>query len=245
MEDTAPELFRQLSLLPALRKLSARYSYMTYSSLLQYFQLRRFHNLSFLYLTSNKIADEELKVGKPYLQAFSTLTSLSHLDLSHNEIREFGVLLNSSSLRTLDLSGNLLTDIPFFCDNPSYPIYVLGCPSVTHLDLSNNKISLLTFSTTFYDSDGSYDVNVQRIAGRAFRCLPNLLFLDLSSNYIHMIDMQIMCSFRKLQTLYLQYQIVKHLSMTDVLILRNNTHAKYNDLVEFHLENHSFVLIRV
>lgn len=114
-------------------------------------QFAQFHQLQFLDLRNNKL----MYIGDEILN----LQSLQTLLLGYNAINSIPSLKVLSNLRELDLSNNVISDIP-------EDLYEMKQLSV--LNLENNNISRLPLSLGVMDS-----VKILMLSGNRLRSLPN------------------------------------------------------------------------
>uniref|UniRef100_A0A7S0R4Q2 Dynein assembly factor 1, axonemal homolog n=1 Tax=Pyramimonas obovata TaxID=1411642 RepID=A0A7S0R4Q2_9CHLO len=110
-------------------------------------------NLKCLFIQQNCIPEIEEGV-------LDTLTELSNFNLSNNNIRKLQNLQNLTCLHTLQLANNFLPNIESIS-------HLRECPSISVLDLSNNKI------------EGTYEELIELL-----KAMPNLSVVYLKGNPI-------------------------------------------------------------
>jgi len=150
-------------------------------------------------LVSLSVANNRLTVLSDS-SIFESLLALETLDLSHNHLRVVD-LNNLIALRTVDLSNNHLNDIRFH-----------NLPNLKEVFVSNNNILRLT-NETFINSSSLSVIflqhnAIQSIDYNTFHSLQHLLTLDLSSNQLRAIDPQLLKHNTRLQSLYLDNNLM-------------------------------------
>lgn len=196
--------------------------------------------------------------------AFLTLTSLSKLVLSHNynlrnlsitagsltELRavscglEHVTLNNASLLTTLLMSGNSLKKVP-----------ILKSPTLTHFDLSNNKIVYVNnnaFRELEWLSFLNLSVNtIPTVSYNTFKTNFRLITLDLSNNYINEVARFSSDSLQTLNLSNCEITALKNDSLSrmpflSTLILSKNHLSKLpNKLFSDHLQTLDLTFCRI
>jgi dynein assembly factor 1 len=110
-------------------------------------------NLKCLFMQQNMVSEIEEGV-------LDTLTELSNINLSNNNVKKLENMQNLTSLHTLQLANNFLSSVAAIS-------HLSECPSISVLDLSNNKI------------DGTWEELSEMLL-----TLPNLSVLYLQGNPI-------------------------------------------------------------
>ena len=112
----------------------------------------------------------------------NVLVNIKEIDLSFNPLTEesiVNVLNEPKTVRALNMAGTGIKEVP-----------ILETPFLTHLNLSNNKISVLNDEILDKPSLQSLDVSHNKIPNLSFGLtsawpkLNNLMYLDVSSNPI-------------------------------------------------------------
>lgn len=159
-------------------------------------------NLKKLLLASNR-----LNLNNPNM--FTGLESLTHLDLSHNNIAciHLEAFYGLNNLQVLDLSNNSLTRL----DREVFS----RVPRLKHLDLSWNRLKIVpeTFDHLAHlKSLIIKDNNLSHLQYGVFSRLGECELLDLSWNFIPIVTLNMFRGLRKLKCLVLNRNRLKHIA---------------------------------
>ncbi|XP_060102416.1 toll-like receptor 3 [Heteronotia binoei] len=170
------------------------------------------------------------------------LESLQELVMSQNKITELKkedfLFLSNSSLQILDLSSNPLTEIYPGCFHAIGKLFGLNLNKVQLGPNRMEKLSLELSSTSIQNLSLS-QVQLSRISNLTFNGMQrtNLTILDLSNNYMTVIENGSFVWFKSLQTLNLENNKIASLfshsldglSNINYLNLRNSINKKIDD----------------
>lgn len=163
--------------------------------------------------------------------AFEGMPNLNFMDLSDNKLTHLypDTFKNNNNLQMLSLSGNPLE----LTKSPDRPKYFLSSLSLTELDLSRCQLRQITNET--------------------FAELPNMISLNLDSNFIHYVSPQMFEKLKYLEEVNLSNNIITDIDpllFADIedmttLKLSNNSLSKFDDvdiavLKELDLSNNMF-----
>nr|XP_056711475.1 toll-like receptor 3 [Euleptes europaea] len=178
------------------------------------------------------------------------LESLQELVMSENKIvelkKEDFLFLSNSSLKILDLSSNPLTEFHPGCFHAIGDIFGLNLNKV-RLGPSGTEKLCLELSKTSIQNLSLSQVQLLHISNMTFNGLQttNLTILDLSNNYLSVIENGSFVWFKNLQTLNLENNKIAHLfsrsldglNNVNYLNMRNSTNKKIDDFAFQSLKN--------
>lgn len=156
------------------------------------------------YIKAVEIFQSQNTVTRIHPDAFSNMTSLIELDLSHFKLKQFPNLRGSISLQKLSLPFCSIKTIPDdFCDDK---------PDLSNLDLNQNEITQLP-SLSKCTALVFLDLYHNRIASLTtqFHGLTKLNFLKLTDNHLTTIPESLFGSLKDLRTLHLADNVISHI----------------------------------
>ncbi|KAI0982769.1 hypothetical protein GJ496_004738, partial [Pomphorhynchus laevis] len=180
---------------------------------------------------------------------YNELRHLQTLKLHNCLIDSFanGMLSDSTQLKEIDLSNNVLTDVNSFLQhrwhlkslnvsrNAISLIDLQSCPMIENIDVSYNIMTSISLPDTEYVYIKHINLSFNELQSTDFlnfKKLQLLETLDLSHNRISSLDTSVL-NFAKLNRLDMSFNILRNLDLTDDLISKltedslvaNNLHA--------------------
>ncbi|MEG3939676.1 leucine-rich repeat domain-containing protein [Microcoleus sp. S36b_A3] len=157
------------------------------------------------------------KAGTDEAQAAEQiLSSMTTLDLGNNRITDFSFLCSLTNLTTLNLCGNRITDFSFLC----------SLTNLTTLNLSYNRITDFSFLCSLTNLT-TLNLSYNQISDISFLgSLTNLTTLNLDSNQIS--DISFLGSLTNLSTLNLRLNQISDISSLGSLTNLSTLNLSYN-----------------
>jgi hypothetical protein len=173
------------------------YLYVDYCGL-ETIELGAFNGLTKL----TRLSMKENKISEIIPRTFENMSRLEKLELTLNRLKHLEVDIFSGliNLKHIDLYGNKLQHL--------HPDMFVGLPNLEHLDLSNNFYLQIPTDHHFINSHSLSrldisDCRIRKLSVETFANVSALEWLDLRSNNLWDVDVNILKVLPKLSTLYL------------------------------------------